>query len=104
MKSFLFLPFLSVFVIPFSSFSQSTPILNERQVVQKQRIEEGCSSGELSRKESVRLEIQQRNIQQKKRMAKADGVVTPAEKIRVHAAQNRASRNIARQKNDGETR
>ncbi len=104
MKLFLFLLFLSVFILPYPSFSQSTPVLTERQVIQRQRIIEGRSSGELSKNESIRLGIQQRNIQQKKRIAKADDVVTPAEKIRINAAQNRASRNIARQKNDEETR
>jgi hypothetical protein len=92
MKSFLFLLFLSVFILPYPSFSQSTPVLTERQVIQRQRIIEGRSSGELSKNESIRLGIQQRNIQQKKRIAKAN------------AAQNCASLNIARQKNDEETR
>jgi hypothetical protein len=71
-----------------------------RQVKQQARIEQGVSSGELTRAETARLEREQRRIQIEKRMSKSDGRVTPAEKRFLKREQNRASRDIKRQKND----
>ncbi len=80
--------------------AQQTPRANARQGVQQGRIAEGSRSGDLSHKEARKLEMQQRHIKRTKRHAKADGVVTPAEKGMINRQQNRANRNIAREKND----
>lgn len=80
--------------------AQQTPRANARQGAQQGRIAEGVHSGDLSRKEARKLEMQQRHIKRTKRHAKADGVVTPAEKGMINRQQNRANRNIAREKND----
>jgi hypothetical protein len=50
----------------------------------------------------MRLERQQRCIQIEKRIAKADGTVSPGEKRFLRREQNRASRNINRQKNNNQ--
>lgn len=82
----------------------STPIVDQRQANQKARIQDGVKSGELTRREARRLRAEQRRIRVDERRAKADGVVTPAERSQLRREQNRASRDIARQKNDAQTR
>jgi hypothetical protein len=81
-----------------------TPGINERQKDQQERIGQGVKSGELTAKETARLERQQHRIQRDKRQAKADGTVTKAERAEIRARQNNASRNIAHQKHDGQGR
>ncbi len=75
-----------------------------RQTAQHSRIDQGVQNSELTRSEAARLEREQRCIQIEKRIAKADGTVTPAEKRFLRREQNRASKHIARQKNDGQKR
>jgi hypothetical protein len=75
-----------------------------RQVTQQARIADGVNDKQLTRHETARLEREQRKIQIEKKMAKADGTVTPKEKRFLRHEQNRASRDIKRQKNDGQTR
>jgi len=75
-----------------------------RQGAQQARIGQGVNTNELTRRETARLEREQRRIQIEKRIANADGTVTPAEKKFLRKEQNRASRNIARQKNDSQER
>lgn len=84
--------------------AQATRHVAKSQVRQQTRIVQGAKSGELTRAEIKELERQQRHINRSKRRAKADGVVTPAERARLNGKQNRASRNIRRQKNDTQDR
>jgi hypothetical protein len=78
----------------------STPGADARQERQQQRIDQGVASGELNRREANRLERQQDRIQGMEEKAKADGMVTMQERKQLNRAQNRASRNIAREKHD----
>ncbi len=78
----------------------ATPGIDKRQAIQEKRIDQGVASGELTRREANRLERQQTRIDHAENRAKADGVVTPHERKRLHAAQNTASHRIARQKHD----
>jgi hypothetical protein len=87
-----------------TALAQATPGVTKRQVNQQARIQEGVRSGELTGREAARLQARQAKIQHDKRRAKADGVVTPAERARLHAEQNRASRAIHRQKHDAQKR
>lgn len=80
----------------------ATPKVRQRQANQQERIQEGRQNGELTNKETVRLEAQQAKIQHDKKVAKSDGVVTPAERQKLKREQNRASRNINRQKHDAQ--
>lgn len=84
--------------------AQNTRHVTKSQVRQQKRIVRGAKSGELTRQEIKQLERQQRHINRSKKRAKADGVVTPAERVRLNGKQNRASRNIRRQKNDAQDR
>jgi hypothetical protein len=82
----------------------ATPGINDRQANQEARIEQGVTSGQLTRREAARLRAEQRAIRAEKRMARADGVVTPAERARIRRDQRRASRDIYRQKHDAQIR
>jgi uncharacterized membrane protein YebE (DUF533 family) len=77
-----------------------TPVIDQRQMNQEQRIDQGVESGQLNPREAKRLERQQNHIDRMENRANADGVVTARERARIGAAQNRASRNIAREKHD----
>ncbi|MEW6197005.1 MAG: hypothetical protein AB1521_17800 [Bacteroidota bacterium] len=71
-----------------------TPGINKTQRNQQVKIHQGIKSGELTRPEVWQLERQQARIQCEKRIAKADGVVTNGERVRIHKHQAFASRNI----------
>jgi hypothetical protein len=80
--------------------AQTTPKVRARQEKQQVRIIKGEQNGSLTHKETARLEAQQAKIQHDKKAAKADGVVTPAERRKLNREQHRASRNIYKQKHD----
>ena len=82
----------------------ATPNVTTRHVNQQARIHEGVVSGELTHKEAAGLQMQQASVRRHKRTVKADGVVTPRERRSLRRHQNRASRNIAYQKNDAQER
>jgi len=79
-----------------------TPVIDQRQMNQERRIDQGISSGQLNRREAGRLDRQQDRIDHMENRAKADGVVTGKERARIGAAQNRASRHIGREKHDSQ--
>ena len=81
-----------------------TPAVDARQDNQKARIREGVKSGELTRPEAAKLRAEQRAIKAEKKLAKADGVVTAAERRKLRRDQNRASADIAHQKHDAQKR
>lgn len=83
---------------------QAEPGIGREQVQQHKRIKQGVASGELTRREAAKLRGQQAKIQHDKRLAKADGVVTPCERTHLKHEQNRAGRNIYRQKHDAQRR
>lgn len=79
-----------------------TPGIDQRQANQERRIDQGIASGQLNQREANRLDREQNRIDRMENRAKADGVVTDKEKAHIGAAQNRASRHIAREKHDGQ--
>ncbi|MFN7946140.1 MAG: hypothetical protein U0Z53_12370 [Blastocatellia bacterium] len=81
-----------------------TPGVTDRQQNQQRRIRRGVRSGELTRKETRRLEKEQKEIHQEKKEAKADGTVTAQERREIHKDQNKASRDIYRAKHNRRTR
>ncbi len=74
------------------------------QYNQHRRIQQGVRSGQLTRPEAVHLRIQQAKIRNYKKMAMADGRVTPAERRLIHREQAKANYNIYRTKHNGRTR
>jgi hypothetical protein len=87
---------------PLAAFAQSsaTPVFDQRQANQEQRIQQGVQSGSLTQKEAARLEKGQDRLQRKEDRAKADGVVTAQERKNLQRAENRQSERIYREKHD----
>jgi hypothetical protein len=83
------------------AFAQDkTPVVDQREKNQQERIKEGVKSGELTPAETRRLEMQQGKIKADELNAKSDGVVTPKERSKLKYEQNRTSRNIHRKKHN----
>jgi Skp family chaperone for outer membrane proteins len=80
------------------------PGVNQRQHNQRERIQQGVKSGELTRRETGRLAGQQRDVRQLERAYKSDGTLTGAERRDLQHEQNQASRDIYRQKHDEQDR
>ena len=81
-------------------YASTARAASARQINQHARIAHGVANGELTRPERRALKAEQRHIRRVKRRAKADGVVTPHEKVRINRKQRRANRHIHQQKND----
>jgi len=81
-----------------------TPRLDAREHNQRERIAQGVRSGELTRPETRRLIAGERRLHRHERHAKADGVVTRGERIRLQQNANRMSKRIYRQKHDPQSR
>jgi len=79
-----------------------TPRVDQRQVEQQQRIDQGVASGQLTEREANRLNKEQEHINTMETKAKSDGVVTKKERAKIEHAQDRASRHINRQKHDAQ--
>ena len=82
----------------------NTPRIDQRQMNQDRRIDQGVASGELTKREATRLDRGQDRIENMEDKAKADGVVTRRERARLTHAQNFESRRIYRQKHDAQRR
>ena len=83
------------------AFAQAeTPVIDQRQANQEQRIDQGVASGQLNEREANRLNKQQEHVNKMEDRAKSDGVMTKRERAKIGAAQHRASRHIAREKHD----
>jgi Skp family chaperone for outer membrane proteins len=80
------------------------PGVNARQHNQRERIQQGVRSGELTRRETRKLVEEQRDVRQLERAYKSDGTLTGAERRDLHHEQNQASRDIYRQKHDEQDR
>jgi hypothetical protein len=79
--------------------------VNARQALQHERIEHGVAQGDLTRREALGLQRQQRNIARSEaRMRRDDGVLGPIERARLDARQDRASATIRRQRMDAQRR
>ncbi len=84
--------------------AQSNREINARKVNQQHRIAQGVRSGQLTPRETARLETREAHINRQEARMKADGKFTPAERARINREQNRTSRAIYRQKHDAQHR
>lgn len=96
----------ALFVLGFilSITAQNTPVVDKREQNQKARIKDGVKDGELTKNEAQKLRKQQRGIERTENRVKADGEVTAAERAKLDHKQDKASDNIAKQKNDAQDR
>ncbi|HJW02597.1 MAG TPA: hypothetical protein VJ548_04885 [Azospira sp.] len=79
------------------------PRVDQREVNQERRIDQGVQSGALTGREANRLEKGQARVERMETRAEADGRVTGRERARMDQAQDRQSRHIAEQKRDRQT-
>jgi uncharacterized membrane protein YebE (DUF533 family) len=77
-----------------------TPVINQRQANQQNRINQGVASGQLSGNEAARLQRGQARVDNMKANAKADGVVTRSERAQIKGAQNVQSNRIYNKKHN----
>jgi TolA-binding protein len=77
-----------------------TPMIDQRQTNQEQRIDQGVTSGRLNEREMNRLNMQQEQVNKMENRAKSDAIMTDKGRARIAAAQDRAARHIAREKHD----
>ncbi len=80
----------------------ATPRLDQRQINQQNRINQGVASGSLTQKEADRMNQQQARTATAEEKAKADGTVTQKERARLQDRQNKTSRHIKRNKHDAQ--
>ncbi len=85
---------------PAGAASTATPHIDKRQVNQEKRIQQGVASGQLTPKETQRLEREQAAISSAKSQARSDGLVTAQERKHITQMQDRASKDIHHQKHD----
>jgi hypothetical protein len=101
MKKILFAVSAMTLLMAGMAFAEAeTPVVDQRQMNQEQRIDQGIESGQLNEREGNRMNRQQERINKMEDRAKSDGVMTKRERARIGAAQNRASHHIAREKHD----
>jgi len=81
-----------------------TPVLDQREHSQAQRIRQGVQSGELSRPETRRLVKGEARLHRNEALAKSDGVVTARERSRLQHEADVESKRIYRQKHDAQER
>ena len=100
----VFLTLALVAGLSFFAAAQSTGKVSKNQVTQAAKIKHGVIRGELTKREARKLKNQQQHIRMDKRIAKADGVVTKAERAHIRHEQRVANRSIYRQKHDAQSR
>ena len=83
-------------------FAQGT--VNQRERRQQERIADGVNDGELTQKETRKLEKQQAKIHTAEAKAKSDGQFTGKERAKIQKKQNKASEQIYKERHDKQTR
>ena len=77
-------------------------VIKNREERQQKRIAKGVESGQLTAKETAKLEREQGKIEADREKALADGKMTRKEKAKLTREQNRASRRIYKEKHDAQ--
>ena len=99
MKKLLTVAVLGALSLP--AFAQyNTPQIDQRQDRQERRIEQGVRSGELTPRETARLERGQARIRQMERQALADGRISRRERAAIDREQDKQNQLIARLKHN----
>jgi hypothetical protein len=72
----------------------------QREAIQERQIQEGMRTGSLTPQEAARLEAEQRRIRETEARMRADGRLDPRERRRLERMQEKAERDIYREKHD----
>jgi hypothetical protein len=94
----------TAFAVGNASAQTTTPRIDKKEANQQTRIGQGVRSGELTPRETRKLERQQIKIRRDEAKAKSDGVVTPHERAKLNRELNRASKNIYAKKHNNRVR
>ena len=94
------LPMAMGLVLIVVSMSWARDPISHRQMKQSQRITQGIRSGEITGREFVSLNREQKRIARYKRRARVDGRIDHRERRRLHRMQDRASAHICRAKHN----
>ncbi len=78
--------------------------IGQRQERQQQRIAGGVANGQLTARETARLERREAGLNRSIRRLRSDGDLTRGERYRIEKRQDRISRGIYHQKHDGQSR
>lgn len=90
--------------VPVTAAERERNGVNQRQQNQQQRIQQGVRQGDLTRGETRQLQGQARDIRREEHAFRSDGRFTPAERHHVQRDLDRQSRDIHRERNDGQRR
>src|SRR5205807_2609754 len=85
-----------------AAFAQAGTV--QRDVNQQNRIEQGLKSGDLTTRETAKLEGGESRIDRAEARAGADGKVSAKEQRRIQRRENRESARIYREKHDAQTK
>src|SRR2546423_7887775 len=109
--TFTKLMLLAALVLPLAATAQAQTNchhprgINAREHRQEQRIQQGVRSGELTRREAERLQAEQARIRVDEAYARrSGGEFTARERARIERAEHKASKDIYKQKHDGQDR
>jgi hypothetical protein len=100
MKLSKFIAAFGIMIIAATSVNAQTTANRSDKI----KINQGVKSGELTKKETVRLARQQKDISQDVKSAKADGVVTREERKNIKKEKRKADRTIYRKKHNNRDR
>lgn len=81
-----------------------TSVIDGRQAHQRERIQQGVRSGELTRPEARHLMRGEARLHRHEARVGADGIVTPRERAHLHRHAQHMSKRIYRQKHDRQRR
>ena len=89
-----------ILFVGLATMKASSPVVKSNSKTQVKRIAQGVRSGSLTRMEAKQLKNQQIHINNVKKVAKADGVVTIKERAIIQHKQCKANRAIYRKKHN----
>ncbi len=102
MKRLLTLVTLGMFVVSGATFAEK---VKKREKRQQNRIEEGVASGDLTKKETLKLEAKEAKLHREiKRDRKDGGGLTLKERAKIDAKQDKLSKQIYKEKHDDQKR
>ena len=98
MRKLLTLVTLGMFVVSGATFADQ---VKKREKRQQQRINQGVKSGELTKKETLKLEKKEAKLHREiKKDRKDGGGLTAKERVKIDKKQDKLSKQISKQKHD----
>ena len=96
--------FASLAIAANAQIKNKSPRGNKRMDIQKTRLKRGVKDGSLTRKETVRLRSERKQIKSNVKTAKSDGKLTVRERRSLRRDLNKSSKNIYKARHNKKTR